>query len=57
MTLNPIPLIVGSILIPIAMALIFLGTYEEYSHHFVDKKKPVKLAIEATIFAFPKSKI
>jgi len=51
MTLNPIPLIVGLILIPIAMALVFLGAYEEYSHHFIDKKKPLKLAIEAAVFA------
>jgi len=52
MTLNPIPLIVGLILIPIAMALVFLGAYEEYSHHFIDKKKPLRLAIEVAVFAF-----
>jgi uncharacterized membrane protein YidH (DUF202 family) len=51
MLLNPIPLLVGLVLIPIAMALVFLGAYEEYSHHFIDKKKPLKLAIEAAAFA------
>jgi len=47
MLLNPIPLLVGLILTPIAMTMIFLGAYEEYSHHFIDKKKPLKLAIKA----------
>ena len=51
MLLNPIPLLVGLILTPIAMTMIFLGAYEEYSHHFIDKKKPLKLAIEAAAFA------
>jgi hypothetical protein len=52
MLLNPIPLLVGLILIPIAMTMVFLGAYEEYSHHFKDKKKILKFAIEAAIFAF-----
>jgi hypothetical protein len=51
MLLNPIPLLVGLILTPIAMTMIFLGAYEEYSRHFIDKKKPLKLAIEAAMFA------
>ena len=52
MQINPITLIVGLILTPIAALMAFLGAYEEYSHHFIDKKKPLKLAIEAAVFAF-----
>jgi len=52
MKINIIPLLIGLILSPIAAAMAFLGAYEEYSHHFTDKKKPLKLAIEAAVFAF-----
>lgn len=51
MTFNPIPLLVGLILTPIAMAMVFLDAYEEYSHHFKDKKKILTFAIEAAVFA------
>jgi len=30
----------------------FLITYEEYSHHYADKKKPFQHAMQAAIFTF-----
>jgi len=39
-------------LCPIAAVMAFLITYEEYSHHYTDKKKPLKFAFEAAIFTF-----
>ena len=50
MKINFIPILIGLILSPIAAAMAFLITYEEYSHHFTDKKKPLKFAFEAAIF-------
>jgi len=43
---------VGLVLIPIGALMAFLITYEEFSHHFTDKKKALKFAIKDAVFAF-----
>ena len=35
-----------------ASLIAFIITYDEYSKHYVDKKMPFRLALEAAIFAF-----
>lgn len=52
MILNPLSLLIGLFFAPLAGIIAFLITYEEYSHHFSDKKKPKKLAFEAGMTAF-----
>ena len=52
MKLDFIPILIGLMLCPIAAAMAFLITYEEYSHHYTDKTKPLKLAFEAAILTF-----
>jgi len=52
MKLNFIPMLIGLMFCPIAAAMAFLITYEEYSHHYGDKKKPLRMAFEAAIFTF-----
>ena len=47
-----IAIIVGTVVGFFAGLLAFLITYEEYSHHYIDKKNPLKAAFEAAIFAF-----
>jgi hypothetical protein len=49
MKINFIPLFIGLVLSPVAAAMAFLIIYEEYSHHYPDKKKPLKFAFEAGI--------
>ena len=50
MNINFISILIGLIFSPIAAAMAFLITYEEYSHHYTDKKKSLKVAFEAAIF-------
>jgi len=50
MKINFISILIGLIFSPIAAAMAFFITYEEYSHHFTDKKKSLKAAFEAAIF-------
>jgi tetrahydromethanopterin S-methyltransferase subunit C len=50
MKINFISILIGLIFSPIAAAMAFLITYEEYSHHYTDKKKSLKVAFEAAIF-------
>ena len=52
MTINFIALYVGLTLSPIAAAMAFLITYEEYSHHYADKKRPLQFAFEAAVYTF-----
>ncbi len=49
-----VPISVGIALIfsPLASAMAFIITYGEYLHHYPDKKKPMKLAIEAALVTF-----
>ena len=48
----PVLIVVGLFLIPIGALMAFLITYEEFSHHFMDKKKAVKYAIKDAVIAF-----
>lgn len=52
MVINPIALLVGIIFAPLAAIMAFIITYGEYTHHYHDKKIPLKLATEAAIFSF-----
>ena len=52
MQFNPISLAIGLVFSPIAAVMAFLITYGEYSHHYSDKKKPLRFAIEAAIMTF-----
>jgi len=52
MKIDFIPLLIGLMLCPIAAVMAFLITYDEYSRHYTDKKKPLKLAFEAAIITF-----
>ena len=49
-----VPISIGIALIfsPLASAMAFIITYGEYLHHYPDKKKPMKLAIEAALVTF-----
>jgi uncharacterized membrane protein YhhN len=42
----------GSIPAFFASLIAFLVTYEEYTKHYVDKRMPRRLALEAAVFAF-----
>lgn len=42
----------GSIPGFLASLIAFIITYDEYSKHYVDRKMPFRLALEAAIFAF-----
>lgn len=44
-----ISLLIGLLFSPIAGAMAFLIFYNEYQHHFPDKKRPFKIAMEAAI--------
>jgi hypothetical protein len=35
----------------VAGVFIFLLSYREYSHHFPDKRKPLKMSFESALFA------
>ena len=48
--LNPVFLIIWLIGSPLAALCAFLITYGEYAHHYPDRKKPLKIAIEAAVF-------
>jgi len=37
---------------PFASIMAYLITYSEYTHHYPDKRKPVKLAIQAALATF-----
>jgi H+/Cl- antiporter ClcA len=45
-------LIIGIVVGLFASLIAFLITYDEYSHHYVDKRNPLRLAVEAAVFAF-----
>jgi len=52
MQFNHISLVIGLVFSPIAATMAFLITYGEYSHHYSDRKMPLKLAMEAAIMTF-----
>lgn len=46
-----LPLIIGLVFAPIAACMAFVITYEEYCHHFADRRVPLRRAIEAAAAA------
>ncbi len=52
--MSSILLLIGFGSIPgfFASLIAFIITYDEYSKHYVDRKMPFRLALEAAIFAF-----
>ena len=46
MKINFVPILIGLMLSPIAAAMAFLITYEEYSHHYTNNKKSLKVALK-----------
>ena len=42
----------GSIPGFLASSIAFIVTYDEYTKHYVDKRMPLRLALEAALFAF-----
>jgi len=47
-----ISLVIGLFFGLIGAIMAFLITYEEYSHHYADKRKSFKHAIQTAIFTF-----
>jgi K+-sensing histidine kinase KdpD len=41
---------IAALLSPLAAVMAFLIFYEEYKHHYLDKRKAFKTALEAAIF-------
>jgi len=50
--INLIILVIGSVFGLIAAVMAFLTTYEEYTHHFLDKKEPFRLGMRTAVFTF-----
>jgi uncharacterized BrkB/YihY/UPF0761 family membrane protein len=44
-----VSVVISLIFSPLASVMAFLITYGEYSHHYPDKRKPIKLATEAAL--------
>jgi len=47
-----IVIVIVLIFSPLAATMVFLITYNEYIHHFTDKKRPFKEAVNAAVVAF-----
>jgi O-antigen/teichoic acid export membrane protein len=47
-----ITVLIGTLAGCLAGIMAYLITYEEYSHHFIDKKRPRRMALEAALLAF-----
>lgn len=52
MTLCSPFIMIGLILSVLAGVAAFLITYEEWSHHYTDRRKPLRYSIEAALAAF-----
>lgn len=52
MKLDFIPILIGLMFCPIAAAMAFVITYEEYSHHYADRQKSLRFAFEVAIVTF-----
>ena len=50
--MSTLSLLVGSIVGLFAGLMAFLITYEEYARHYVERQKPLRLALEAAALAF-----
>ncbi len=51
-SLWPVFLVVGLIFGLVAGVMAFLISYQEYSHHFTDSKKPFMLSLQTGLFTF-----
>ncbi len=47
-----ITLLIGTAIGLLTGLMAFLITYEEYLHHYQDRRKPARLALEAAAFTF-----
>jgi len=47
-----ISMVIGLFFSPIAGAMAFLIFYNEYLHHYPNKKQPLKIAFEAALLTF-----
>jgi len=45
-----VAVVIGLVFAPLASLMVFMITYNEYSHHYSDKKRPLKLAMESALF-------
>jgi len=45
-------LLIGLVFSPIAGLMAFLITYHEYQRHYANKQQPLRIALEAALFAF-----
>ena len=45
-------MVIGLFFSPIAGAMAFLIFYNEYLHHYPNKKQPLKIALEAAFITF-----
>ena len=52
MIINPVSLVIGLVFSPLAALMAFFITYDEYLHHYSDKKKSLKLALQTGVFSF-----
>jgi hypothetical protein len=52
MIFNPVAFVLSLIFCPLAALCAFLITFDEYSHHYPNKRKPFQLALEAAIYTF-----
>jgi len=43
---------IAAIFSPLAATVAFLITYQEYAHHYPDRKKVVKASLKAAFFTF-----
>jgi hypothetical protein len=50
--MTTVPLLFGLIFAPLAALMAFLVTYGEYAHHYSNRKKPLRLAIESAVVSF-----
>jgi hypothetical protein len=49
-SLNPLVLVIGLVLSPIAALMSYFITYDEYLHHYPDKGTPRRMALQAAAF-------
>jgi len=45
----PLSFAIALVFSPLASAMAYLITYAEYSHHYPDKRQPVKMALQAAL--------
>jgi len=50
--LVPLLVMIGLMFSPLAALMAFVITYEEYTHHYPDKRKPLRLAAQAAAVTF-----